>query len=304
MERIRAKEFPTLEAFWRDAIGVSERGRMAGAGRGYQTIKPSSRTRVNGDGKPGADARYLHKLPDVTIESLDDFLIDTDQLDPFTINRKTDLDALVRKIEKGEELKPHLSTRVETVLKASGKKLARRHDLDLLLIEWAVHHLHISQDVQPNGFVKRDDPLLFAVFHPSDAYLIDVMTHTDFNRDHVLDVMAREWPDEGLIHELKAPPGQKIIGLAKNCTEDDRQKLRKAGVNTSVEIDGKVFKPAGGITTAGTSIRASLAADEVLRSTEKLEAALRNDPGPVPAACAAAVRSDMAEKSNVRIWFA
>lgn len=90
VERIRAKEFPTLEVFWRDAVGVSERGRMAGAGRGYQTIKPSSRTRVNGDGKPGADARYLHKLPDVTIESLDDLLIDTDQLDPFLYDRVHD----------------------------------------------------------------------------------------------------------------------------------------------------------------------------------------------------------------------
>jgi len=90
VERIRAKGFPTLDRFWRDAIGTSERGRMAGAGRGYQTLKPSSRVRKNGDGKPGADAQYLHGLPDVTLNCLDDVLIDTDRLSPFVHDRVHD----------------------------------------------------------------------------------------------------------------------------------------------------------------------------------------------------------------------
>ena len=55
-----------------------------------------------------------------------------------------------------------------------------------MLIEWEVHHLHISQHVQADGFVERDDPLLFTVFHTADAYLLDIMTHKDFNRDHIL----------------------------------------------------------------------------------------------------------------------
>lgn len=197
---------------------------------------------------------------------------------PVTTQRKADLHALIAKIEKGEELKPHLSTRVEIVLESSSKKLKRRKDLDLMLIEWEVHHLHISQQMRSDGFVERDDPLLFAVFHRADAYLLDIMTHKDFNRDHILEIMAREWPQARLLHEVKAPPGQQILGLAKHYSEDDRNLLRKAGVNALVEIDGKVYKPAGGITGAGTSIRASLAADEVIRATERLEAALRNDP--------------------------
>jgi hypothetical protein len=90
VERIKAKGFLTLETFWRDAIGVSERGRMAGAGRGYQTLKPSSRTRRNGDGKPGAGAQYLRGLPDVTIKCLDDLLIDTGRLDLFLHDRVHD----------------------------------------------------------------------------------------------------------------------------------------------------------------------------------------------------------------------
>ncbi|MFT2095120.1 HsdM family class I SAM-dependent methyltransferase [Acidiphilium multivorum] len=87
IERIRGKEFPTLETFWREAVGISSRGRMAGSGQGYQQLRPSSRTRKNGDGLPGADAAYLHGLPDVTVDSLDSLLIDVERLQPFRHTR-------------------------------------------------------------------------------------------------------------------------------------------------------------------------------------------------------------------------
>lgn len=90
IERIRTKGFPTLETFWRDSVGISDRGRMAGAGRGYQTVKESSRIRKKGDGQPGAPAQYLHGLPDITIECLDDLLVKTDQLEPFHYDRVHD----------------------------------------------------------------------------------------------------------------------------------------------------------------------------------------------------------------------
>lgn len=90
LERIKTKGYPTLDAFWRKTIGLSDRGRLAGAGRGYQTLKPSSRPRKNGDGLPGADARYLQGLPDVTLTSLDSFLIDTHQLPLFRHDRVHD----------------------------------------------------------------------------------------------------------------------------------------------------------------------------------------------------------------------
>lgn len=87
VERVRAKHHPTLEAFWRDAIGVSARGRLRGGGNGYQTLKPSSRTRVRGDGLPGADAGYLHGLPDIDVAALNSLLIDTARLSTFQWDR-------------------------------------------------------------------------------------------------------------------------------------------------------------------------------------------------------------------------
>jgi hypothetical protein len=87
IERIRANEFPTLEQFWQRAIGVSAHSHMAGSGQGYQRLRPSSRVRKHGDGQPGANASYLHDLPDVTIESLNNVLIDTDRLQLFQHER-------------------------------------------------------------------------------------------------------------------------------------------------------------------------------------------------------------------------
>jgi len=199
------------------------------------------------------------------------------EANPTTTQRKTDLDALIEKIEKGNDLTPHLSTRVNISLDSLSKKINRRKHLDLMLIEWEVHHLHISQKMRSDGFVERGNPLLFAVFHVFDAYLIDVMTHDDFNRDHILEIMVREFPDAGLIHELKVGPGEEMRGLVRRHNEDERTVLRNAGINTLVEIDGKVYKPAGGITAAGTSVRASMAADAVIRATERLDASLVND---------------------------
>jgi len=90
IDRIRTRGHPTIESFWRKAFGLSDRGIMAGAGRGYQTLKPSSRVREKGDGLPGADAKYLRGLPDVTADSLDDLLIDISKLSTFQHDRVHD----------------------------------------------------------------------------------------------------------------------------------------------------------------------------------------------------------------------
>jgi hypothetical protein len=131
-----------------------------------------------------------------------------------------------------------------------------------------IHHLHISTHVEPDGYVKRDGPLLFAVFKERAAYLIDIMGHGDWTRDHVLKVLAAEWPDEGIIHEIKGGEGFKVIGLSRNYTEAERAHLQKHGINTAVDIGGKIVMPGGLITTAGTTFNATRAADEVLRQID------------------------------------
>jgi hypothetical protein len=198
---------------------------------------------------------------------------------PLSKERASDLANILDDIEKGGDLTKHLSRRIKVVSDVSKKPLKRRRDLDLMLNEWNVHHLHLSSELEPDGFVKRDGPLLFAVFTRDTAYLIDVLEHGDWTREHVLKVLAEEWPDAGVIHELKGNDRYKVVGLAVKYTDAQRRKLREAGINSLVEIDGRVYMPGGGMVASGNTFRSSRAADQLMAAAEKFEKFVLENPG-------------------------
>ena len=172
---------------------------------------------------------------------------------PILKQRDADIQALIADIQKGADLTKYLSRAVQHgYVNPAGLKLHRRQNLDLLLSAWGIHHLHFSQDVESDGFVKRDGPIIFAVFRPDKAFLIDIMTHKDWAREHVIRVIVSNWPDAGLVHQV-----QGVQGLSRQIGDDERQKLRNAQVNTMLEIDGKVYLPAGGMTTSGVGVDTS-----------------------------------------------
>lgn len=85
VERIRAQH-PTLEAYWRRNIGAAGRGQLQGSGNGYQQLRPSSRRQKGGE-LTGVDARYLHGLPEVSLESFSGVVIDGKDLNSFKHKR-------------------------------------------------------------------------------------------------------------------------------------------------------------------------------------------------------------------------
>jgi hypothetical protein len=87
VDRIRAQGHPTLEAYWREKIGVTARGHLKGSGNGYQRLRPSSRIRKDGDGLPGVDASYLHGLPEISVESMSEIDINGTVLSLFNQER-------------------------------------------------------------------------------------------------------------------------------------------------------------------------------------------------------------------------
>src|SRR5579862_9671134 len=122
---------------------------------------------------------------------------------PLTAQRASDLNLIIADIERGRNLTKYLSKGIlRSPVKMPDEK---RADIDLLLNDWGVHHLHLSSIVEPDGFVKRDGPLLFVSFTEDAAYLIDTMKHGDWCREHVLEVLANEWPSAGVIYETKTP---------------------------------------------------------------------------------------------------
>lgn len=173
------------------------------------------------------------------------------------------IDQIIHLIETGGDLGPHLSRGVKYGYQGSGP--ARETHLDPMLNDWGVHHLHMNTELDTDGFVKRpkSEPrwnyLLFVAFQPDDAYIIDIMEHGDWVRDHVMQVIMNEWPNAGILLHL---PG---ITLSNIPTEEQRKKLRKAGVVTGFNSPTGAYFPSALISTAGTSMKSTEDADEILK---------------------------------------
>lgn len=194
------------------------------------------------------------------------------------------LERIVEKIETGADLSPHLTRGVahgfvQRAPATMKKNLGRRRDLDLLLNEWGIHHLHLPDVLDNDGFVRRDpvldrNLLLFAIFQADKAYLLDVSPHGEWTNERLVAIAVRNWPNARLFWSLNA------LGPAQAVTQDDRQKLRSVGVTTPIQVDGKVFIAAtGGITTAGTATQSVLRANNLLRALTDIERKIAADPG-------------------------
>ncbi len=151
---------------------------------------------------------------------------------PKAVEHRAELDVIVAKIKAGDDLTAHLS-----------KGIDRPLGVDRMLADLGVYHLHLSTDLEPNGrFVQRGGDLLFAAFKPDDAYLIGFYEHaTDWARQDILETIARNWPEAGIIHELKY-----VVGFTQTYSDEDRLALQQAGISTGqIEVDGKVFSTLG-----------------------------------------------------------
>jgi hypothetical protein len=142
------------------------------------------------------------------------------------------LAAIVAKIEAGEDLSAHLSKAAE-----ENRGLVR------MLADVGVHHLHIADALAPGGrHVVRGNDLLFVAFKPDDAYLIGIYEHkTDWAQTSIVETMARNWPNAGLVHELSY-----VIAPTQDWSNEERLELQRAGfAGSPVVVDGKVFMTVG-----------------------------------------------------------
>jgi hypothetical protein len=191
------------------------------------------------------------------------------------------LEQLAEKIERGDDVSPHLSKQVRLGfdLTKQGRNLGRRGDLDLLLNDWGIHHLHPSPEIEADGFVRRDDLLLFAIFSEDTAYLLDVMPHGRWTDEHLVQVAVRNWPDRGLFIQLAGAVG---LAQSEHIGPQERTRLRSAGVHTLLEVDGRVYlSQTMGLMTSGVSGAASTKGMLLLRTLENVSARLTHDPDDV-----------------------
>ncbi len=181
---------------------------------------------------------------------------------------KDALDAIIAKIESENDLTPHLSRAVQVGHEptAASAELKRRRDRDLMIADWRIHHLHLSTTVEAGGFVERGGDLLFATFTPGGAYLIGIYPHGSWALKELLEVVVRNWPDQGIMLRLDF-----VTGLAREFTDDERLELRQAGIaQPFIEIDGRVYAcTALGQTSAGTPTGATRTSNAAMHALDQ-----------------------------------
>ncbi len=178
----------------------------------------------------------------------------------------------MREIEQGADLTARLSRRLQTgfTLGAAGRKsLGSRHrpDIDLLLNDWGVHHLHIGLR-QPDGNVPRGALVALVLFRPDAAYLIDICDHHSWARGHVAEAIIRNWPDHGFFSELTGvrPPSE------PGLTDEERKEMRDAGIMNGITVDGKMYVPTTLFALGGSNARINREAMLVLETLQRFEA--------------------------------
>ena len=172
--------------------------------------------------------------------------------------------------ESGDTVMPFLSREVNNT---EPKKP------DGLLWDYAMHHLHLSRDVDKSGFVKRSDWLLFAIVADQDVFFIDVRKHKDperqgfeWVRQDLLDIVHNNWPELTESRLLHGVTGSEV-------TNAEKLELRRKNVNLAHKVGGRVIAPLGfGTAGDGHSILCRFLADKLLHELEEHQRILESSP--------------------------
>ena len=172
------------------------------------------------------------------------------------------LAALTAEVERGADLAPRLSacTAVAYIPESERSEQWRRDDLDLLLADWGVHHLHL---LETYGGARGPD-LLFAAFKPGDAYFIGIYPHGAWTDLGIVETIVRNWPIAGIL--LGSHSG---LRLATQPTAVEYRKMRRSGVFVPIEVDGVLFFPRGQ-SMAGTAMDAAQRSNHIMHALRGL----------------------------------
>jgi hypothetical protein len=126
-------------------------------------------------------------------------------------NLRANLDVIIEKIHNGSSLKDHIPTSSQ---------------YDLMRDEWQIRHLHIH--------VPHQDDLLFCMITDDTVYAIAIGHHRQWENDVFYKTAYKNWPELFEEHKGITPP---------NSTQKQRKTLRKRGINSFTNVDGKSITP-------------------------------------------------------------
>lgn len=170
---------------------------------------------------------------------------------------------LERKIEAGEDLRPHLNVTFD--------KLDAR---DGMLTDWGILHFHLG--TKPHAkrpkFMARTGALLYARLTRDAAYFIGVFGHGEWANEGLIRVLHDNWPASIKEYLLSG-----VVGMQMQIAPSDRKRLRGAQINSSVELEpGVVYLgPGGGVALSGHSFLGVQKANDAYYQCEAWEKLLR-----------------------------
>lgn len=125
--------------------------------------------------------------------------------------QKSGIDFLLQKVQRGEDLTPHLSRRAITKgytpknCSANNKRPVCWEDKDYLLNVTSCHHFHLGTTIEKAGHVTPTNDVLFAVVSRDLFRIVGIFNHEVFD-DETTDTMPSErerlWKlHDSIIHE-------------------------------------------------------------------------------------------------------
>lgn len=173
---------------------------------------------------------------------------------------------LRRAFIEGEDLLPFMSKRVK-----------KNHWRDYMLDYWRIHHFHLGDRIEEDGFVGRTRHILMAFVDWKYAYFIGVEDHSKdkdpWYKKRLLTVLHENWP-EAIAHARL----HGVTAIHNDHCDEDIKQLRRAGVSNVYKI-GEAFymEPGFGLLGDGTHIDDRRFADKVLLAAESIQKEVLRD---------------------------
>ena len=169
------------------------------------------------------------------------------------------LQGLEKAILTGADLKPYRSRQTQ-----------KTEFQDGLLDHWNIHHFHLGNNIEEDGFVERTNDLLFCLIEDTCAYFIKITSHdsSPWVKKELITIIHQNWPAA-----LDSSRVRGISSLGAELQDDDLEKLRKARLVTILDMEDGTFyiEPGIGRTMGGLHARDLMMAGKIRRITNWVE---------------------------------
>lgn len=177
--------------------------------------------------------------------------------------------SFIKRVATGQNINPYQGRGLKLRHDTSGVDHSKR--TDYLFAAWNILHFHLSDDPIPAGqyFSKPADWLAFGMVTDEQFVLIDVLRHPDregFSDPALLETVARCWPEYMEQFRIKRPSAGE-----RPLSKDQIHHLRSLGVNAPFVHSGHSYIGPGGVyTSAGTTMKTTIAMAHIVRTIEPL----------------------------------